>query len=75
MTKVPTPPHFHPEYWTERDHERYEDRTSNEIRELRKDVEVLSTRITYLLGGLGLLMFLATLFAPLIRTLLGVPAT
>lgn len=66
--------HNHPEYWTEGDHYRFEDRVSKELEKLRKDVESLSARLTLMLGGLGILAFLIPILAPLIRDLFGVPA-
>jgi hypothetical protein len=66
--------HVHPEYWTEADHYHFENRISNELRELRLDVERLNSRLTYLLGGLGLLAFVIPIIAPWIRGLLGVPS-
>lgn len=43
--------------WTKRDHERFEDRIAAELRELRVEVDRLATRFTFLLGGLGVLVF------------------
>lgn len=65
--------HLHPEYWTEGDHYRFEDRVSKELEKLRVDVEKLSLRITLMLGGLGILAFLIPILAPFIRDWFGVP--
>ena len=69
----PARDHVHTEYWTEQDHYRFEDRVTAEIRELRKDVETLSSRLTWLLGGLALATFLITILAPFVRDFIGVP--
>jgi|GEM_PF-4870295 len=66
--------HFHPEYWTEVDHNRYEDRTAREIHELRNDVKALGQRISWLLGAIGVLVFVINLIAPLISRMLGLPS-
>lgn len=65
--------HNHPEYWTETEHYRFEDRVAGEIRELRVDVEKLSSRLTWIMGGLSLLTFLITILAPFLRSWIGVP--
>lgn len=67
-----TTQHNHPEYWTEADHYRFEDRITTELHELRQDVNKLSSRLTWLLGGLSLASFLVTLFARVILPALGV---
>lgn len=43
--------------WTKGDQERFEDRIAVELRELREDVERLGMRFAWLLGGLGVLVF------------------
>lgn len=43
--------------WTRRDQERFEDRISTELHELRKDVQHLAFRFAWMLGGLGVLVF------------------
>lgn len=75
--------HFHPEYWTENDQYRYEDKIAREIGSLRgevreelsgvrEEVKALGNRITLILGGLALLAFLLPIAAPFLRSLLGV---
>lgn len=65
--------HIHPEYWTEADHQHFESQISGELKELRKDVEKLGTRLTWLFGGISLGAFLITILAPFVRIFLGMP--
>lgn len=65
--------HHHPEYWTERDHDRFEDRVTRELSKLRSDVERLSARVTLLLGAIAVIAFILPILAPLIRPLFGIP--
>lgn len=65
--------HFHPEYWTETDQHRFEDRMVKEMEGIREEVRLLSQRMTLLLGGLVLLAFLLPLIAPFIRDWLNLP--
>jgi hypothetical protein len=65
--------HYHPEAWNKADQHRFEDRISEELRKVRHDLEKLTIRLTYLLGGLAFLAFLLPLLAPLMRTALGIP--
>ena len=75
--------HFHPEYWTENDQHRYEDKIATQISGLRgevkdelggmrEEVRALGNRITLILGGLALLAFLLPIAAPFIRSLLDI---
>jgi hypothetical protein len=65
--------HYHPDSWTKSEQHRFEDRVSDELRKVRADLEKLTIRLTYLLGGLAFLAFLLPLVAPLMRTVLGIP--
>lgn len=49
--------------WTRHDQERFEDRIAKEIHELRVDVQNLATRFAWLLGGLGVLVFVVNIAA------------
>lgn len=61
--------HWHPEYWTETDHNRFEDRVSKEIHELRTEVRNLGSKMTSLLAGLGVVIFIVNIVATwVIRT-------
>jgi hypothetical protein len=61
--------HYHPEYWTEVDHNRFEDRVSKEIHDLRAEVRGLGQRMAWLLGGLGAIIFVVNIVATwIIRT-------
>jgi hypothetical protein len=64
--------HYHPEYWSVAQHDRYEDRVTSEIRDLEAAVDKLTHRITLMLGGLGLLVFVLPVVAPFIRGMLGI---
>lgn len=64
--------HLHPEYWTEVDQHRFEDRLSQELNALRGEVREAGARLTYLLGGLAVVVFLLPLVAPFIRGLFNV---
>ena len=71
--------HVHSEYWTTDSHHRYESRTANEMERLRIEVEKvevkvgeLTTRITLMLGGLGLIAFLLPIISPFVRIWLGI---
>jgi hypothetical protein len=55
--------HYHPEYWTEADHIRFEDRVSKEIHDLRNEVRGLGQRMSWLLGGLGVVIFIVNIVA------------
>jgi len=65
--------HVHPEYWTENQQHRYEDRVVKEMEQIREELGVLSTRLLMLLGGIVLLAFLLPLVAPFIRDWLNLP--
>jgi hypothetical protein len=76
--------HVHPEYWTEADQYRFEDRIAKEVQAVRREMREemtglreelgkLSYRITLMLGGLVLLAFLLPLIAPFIRDWLNLP--
>jgi hypothetical protein len=65
--------HHHPEAWSKFDQHRFEDRISEELKKVRGDLERLTIRLTYLLGGLAFLAFLLPLLAPLMRSVLGIP--
>lgn len=64
--------HLHPEYWTEADQHRFEDRISRELNGIRGEVREAGTRITYLMGGLAVIAFLLPLVAPFIRGLFNI---
>jgi hypothetical protein len=53
--------HWHPEYWTESDHFRFEDRVSKEIHALREEVKVLGSRLALGMGGLAVIVFVVNL--------------
>lgn len=58
--------HFHPEYATEQDQHRMEDRINARL-------DRLESRMTMLMGGLGVLAFLIPIVTPFVRGLLGIP--
>ena len=55
--------HVHTEYWTVSAHDRFDDRLSREIHEMRADLKALGTRLAWLLGGLGVVVFVANIVA------------
>jgi hypothetical protein len=63
--------HLHPEYWTELDQHRYEDRLANEVKGIKDEVGKLNQRITLIMGAVALMAFLLPVAAPFIRGLLG----
>lgn len=65
--------HVHPDYWTRPDQHRYEDRTQAELQKLEKAVDRLTQRVTLLLGGIGLLVFVIPIISPWVRSFVGVP--
>lgn len=65
--------HYHPEYWQREDQHRYDDRTRAEIQRLERAVDRLTQRVTLLLGGIGLLVFVIPIVSPWIRSFVGVP--
>jgi len=67
------PGHYHPELWTTDQQHRYEDRTSLEMEKLEKAVDRLTTRVTLLMGAIGVLVFVIPIAAPFIRGALGLP--
>jgi len=64
------PEHYHPDIWTKEDHHRYEDRVSKDIQILEGAVEKLTTRVTLMIGAIGVLGFVIPLLAPFIRAFL-----
>lgn len=72
MTRGPGA-HYHPELWERADQHRYEDRIESRMRELGQAVDRLTTRVTYLLGAIGLMVFVLPVAAPFIRGFLGLP--
>lgn len=82
MDRAPRDRHGHPEYWTEAEQHRYEDRVARELRDLshqangRMDrlsaqLDALSRQLLMMMGGLILLAFLLPIVAPFIRATLG----
>ena len=65
--------HFHPEYWTEADHHRFEDRVSKELQQMRAEIRELARNVLLMLGALALLGFPIPIFAPFLRSALGNP--
>jgi hypothetical protein len=65
--------HYHPEYWARDAQHRYEDRMQRDMQDLREAVDKLTQRVTYLLGAIGLLVFVLPIAAPFIRSFLGMP--
>lgn len=63
--------HWHPEYWTEVDHNRFEDRVSKEIHDLRNEVKHLGTRFAWLLGALAVIVFIANAVSIYVLRLVG----
>lgn len=64
--------HVHPEYWTSESHHRFEDRVAKQLeslqKEVREDVDGLrsdlnkaSTRLAWLLGALGVAVFVVNI--------------
>ncbi len=64
------PDHYHPDTWSREDHHRYEDRIAKEIANLETSVEKLTTRVTLMIGAIGILGFVIPLLAPFIRAFL-----
>lgn len=67
------PGHYHPDLWTVDQQHRYEDRTKEELQKLEQAVDRLTQRVTMLLGGIGLLVFVIPIVSPWIRSFVGVP--
>lgn len=65
--------HYHPDLWSTDQQHRYEDRISAEMKDLEKAVDKLTQRVTYLLGAIGLMVFVLPIAAPFIRGFLGLP--
>lgn len=65
--------HIHPDYWNRTDQHRYEDQTRAELQKLQGAVDRLTARVTLLLGGIGLLVFVIPIVSPWIRAFVGVP--
>lgn len=79
MTTMPNggqlPPrngHVHSQYWTEREHERFEDRLTPEIQGLRNEVRLLANRLTLILGAGAVVIFLINMLAPIFQGLFGI---
>jgi hypothetical protein len=67
------PGHYHPELWNVDQQHRYEDRIGRELKDLEQAVDKLTQRVTYLLGAIGVLVFVLPIAAPFIRSFLGMP--
>ena len=65
--------HYHPDLWSRDAQHRFEDRTNHELEKLEKAVDRLTQRVTMLLGGIGLLVFVIPIVSPWIRSFVGVP--
>ena len=65
--------HHHPDLWTREDHRWYEERVQRDMQDLRESVDKLTQRVTYLLGAIGLMVFVLPIAAPFIRGFLGLP--
>lgn len=63
--------HFHQEAWTRTEQHRYEDRITDELKEIGQKLDGFGTRLTYLFGGLAVLAFILPLVAPFLRQALG----
>ena len=63
--------HYHPELWTRDAQHRYEDRVGNDLKDLEKAVTQLTNRVTMLMGGIALAIFVIPIVAPFIRGMLG----
>jgi hypothetical protein len=64
--------HIHQEYWRETEQHRYEEEAARRFQRIEAAIEKLTQRITYLMGAIGLLLFLLPIIAPYIREFLGV---
>jgi hypothetical protein len=64
--------HIHPEYWTEADQHRFEDRITRELHAIRAEVKDAGIRLTYLFGGLAVIAFLLPIVAPFIRSMFSI---
>ena len=73
MTRRASDTHLHPDYWGRADQHRYEDRIKDELQDLNKAVDRLTQRVTMLLGGIALLVFVLPIVSPWIRSFVGVP--
>jgi hypothetical protein len=67
------PGHYHPELWGVDQQHRYEDRIKDELEKLEKAVDRLTQRVTMLLGGIGLLVFVIPIVSPWVRSFVGIP--
>ena len=65
--------HVHTDYWSRDAQMRYEDRTREELQKLESAIDRLTQRVTMLLGGIGLLVFVIPIVSPWIRSFVGVP--
>lgn len=67
--------HTHPDYWTEVEQHRYEDRMAGELSDIKRELRTLGNRILLVMGALGLAAFILPLVAPFIRSVLfgGIP--
>jgi hypothetical protein len=65
--------HWHPEYWTEQEQHRFEDKLTREMEAFRLELKGLANRLTLMLGALALLGFLLPIVAPFLRDFLSIP--
>ena len=64
---------MHPDYWHRDAQHRYEDRTREELQKLESAIDRLTQRVTLLLGGIGLLVFVIPIVSPWVRSFVGIP--
>lgn len=73
MTRRAAEDHVHVDAWTKTDQHRFEDNVTFELREIRKDLESLTSRVLMIFGGVALLAFIIPLVVPIVRDWLSIP--
>jgi len=65
--------HVQPDYWTELEQHRFEDKLSRHLEKIEASLESLANRLTLIIGGLVLLSIALPLVAPFIRDIVSGP--
>lgn len=58
--------------WTLAEQHRYEDKVDKRLGDIEKQLDAIGTRLTLMIGAIGLLAFILPVVAPFIRIWLGV---
>lgn len=64
--------HHHLDMWSKEEHRLFEDKLDKRFAAFQAHIDRLNTRITLMLGALGLIAFLLPIVAPFLRAIIGI---